>query len=499
MSQRMFITAAPVGAVPLFISSTEPKFLAGSHPALASDAQHAGQSIGNALEKAGWERADAGGLLFTASSQKTRLRVPCALIAKLPKLRTQQDIVLALTGSGWQVTGDGHIAQTDAAQQAFLAPALVQTIEQEQPDVLQGLLEHGAQLAEAGYWNPMRAGTPYLPITPDAIVAASIAAAQEGAAIIHLHTRDTTDAHAIHIPGIAQPIWISQQRNHIDADQYEHIVSALHEAIPAALINLSTSVRGGGEFESPIRRSHLRPYGDHDRTPEFGSFSTGPVIFQAGGGYENPPRFLDAQFAHYQHHGVRPEVEVFNGNILDLSLGEYAERLRQTGEPVVFMLVAGVDQHRRVDGGVADDSLISPEERKAIVRLVVDGDPKAREQAIQRTVASLRPTVERIRNEAPGAVISSLMPGPLLQILPDVAVQLGLDGVRVGLEDALNVPDERVPGGLRKATTADQVRFARQRLEALGVEIVDAEQLRDQLHMPLEIPQWQRRRIAVGG
>ena len=35
--------------------------------------------------------------------------------------------------------------------------------------------------------------SPYLPITPDEIVAESVAATQVGAAIIHLHARDPRD------------------------------------------------------------------------------------------------------------------------------------------------------------------------------------------------------------------------------------------------------------------------------------------------------------------
>jgi len=246
-------------------------------------------------------------------------------------------------------------------------------------------------------------------------------------------------------------------------------------------------VRGGADFESPVRRAHLHGYGIQERSPDIGSFSPASVLFQAGGGYENSPRFLDAQLSHFLNYGVRPEVEVFNGNILDQALGDYWHRLQETGEPALFMLVAGVDQHRRTNyGSVEDDSLIPVTERKAIFQLITDDSDDARRQAIQRTVTYLRPIVDRIRAQAPGAVISTLAPGPMLQILPEIALALRLDGVRVGLEDALNVPDDRVPGGLRKASTADQVRYVRQRLEALGIRILNAEQTRERLRMPRE-------------
>lgn len=479
MSSSMFITAAPVGAVPRFISSDEPKFF---DAATIATAAAQGLSL-DCLVAAGWERVKAGGIVLTAAQTAS---IPFSSIRQLRSRRLQQDIVLTLTGAGWSADDSESLTQTAPAQLPYLTPQIVEDLRHDRPEVLQALLDGGWVEAGSGWWNPMRAASPYMPVTPRAIIAAAQEAVIEGAAIVHLHTRDRSDAAQIRLGDSAASLSIGKQRNHIDTLQYDEIVSVLHQQVPAAILNLSTSVRGGADYDSPLRRAHLRGYGAAQRGPDVASLSPGPVIFQAGGNYDNSPAFLDQQLRHFAATGVRPEIEVFNGTILDAALGEYAQRLRETGVPVLFMLVAGVDQYRHgAEGSLEDDSLIPSGIRKEIIRLVVEGSQAALEQAVATTVEYLRPIVQRIRERLPDSAVSTLLPGPLLRILPEVAVQLRLDGVRVGLEDALNVPDEQVPGGLRKATTAEQVRYARLRLEALGVSVLSAEQTRERLAMPL--------------
>ncbi|MDG9885763.1 3-keto-5-aminohexanoate cleavage protein [Pseudomonas sp. GD04058] len=479
MAISMFITAAPVGAVPRFVSSVEPKFLADSS---LDDAR--GLST-QALTEAGWEATGAGGLLLSPAASESAT-VPFAWIRQLGSRQLQQDIVQVLTGSGWTADDSEALTQTDPAQLPFLPPSLVRAIEADHCELLTALAGRGWHRVGSGWWNPLRAASPYVPVTPQAIIDAAREAVIEGAAIVHLHTRDLSDFRQLPIGPMAGTLATGRQRNLIDAQQYDEIVRALHQQVPVAVLNLSTSVRGGSDYDSPLRREHLRDYGAAQRGAEMASLSPGPVIFQAGGSYDNTPGFLDAQLRHFATAGVRPEIEVFNRGILDSALGDYAPRLRETGEPVLFMLVAGVDQYRRaVDGSLHDDSLIPAAVRKSVITQVIDGSPAALAQAIASTVEYLGPLVRRIRQQLPGAQISALLPGPLLRILPEVAVHLGLDGVRVGLEDALTVPDEQVPGGVRKATTAEQVRYARRRLEALGVQVLTAEQTRERLHMPL--------------
>lgn len=501
---RIFITAAPVGAVPQQALAHEPKFLP-ARAIKAADAQGAG--LADRLAADGWEAVPAGGLGLSDSLQAPlpdglagegvqpvrrlgdsddRRHLPGAALRRIASARTARELVLTLTSQGWGVAGQGDLAWHADTVETYLPPALVAALQAEAPQLLDTLRERGWTDPGAGHWNPGRTASPHLPIAPDAIVAHSVAAVREGAAIVHLHTRDCSGQQPVHVPGVAVPVRLGRQANHIVESQYAAIVPRLHQVAPSAILNLSTSVRGGAaDFESPVRRVHLRAYGAQQRAPEMGSFSPGPVIFQAGGGYENPPAFLAAQIAHCRQWGVRPEVEVFNGAILDGALGPYQASLRSVAAPLLFMLVVGVDQHRRLpEGGVRDDSLLPVQERKDILRLLADGSAEAFEQALAQAVARLRPVVARIRAECPGAKVSALVPGPMIVLLPRLAVALGLDGVRVGLEDALNVPDPEVAGGWRRGTTAEQVRYVREQLQALGATVLTAEETRVALDMP---------------
>lgn len=491
---QMFITAAPVGAVPKHLNVHEPKFI----PAALLDACNSQtqriETI-DLLKSSGWEEVDPGGVGISSSyslGKDGKVSVapplPLSILETLTSTKAVREILLCLTTQGWVVNDNDTLCWPHGDIETYLSPDMVVS---EGEVLVAELISRGWILQDAGLWNPCRASSPYLPITPAAIIDESLAAVNEGAAIIHLHTREQSVKRSITLPKLHTPIQIEKQSNLIDETQYDVIVPRLQSSAPAAILNLSTSVRGGKEnFESPLRRAHLKPYGLQGTTPDMASFSPGAVMFQSGGGYDNPPNFLDAQLKHCAHYSVRPEIEVFNGQILNNALNGYQARLNSCGQPIVFMLVAAVDQYKHTPEGNVDDSLIPVEERKSISRLVRIGTKESLAEAVAVTVASLKPVVERIRSQSPAAKISALMPGPMQIILAKVAVELGLDGVRVGLEDALNVPDERISGGVRKGTTAEQVRLIRYELEAAGVRILTADETRDALDMP-------RREVAL--
>ncbi|MBC7938300.1 MAG: 3-keto-5-aminohexanoate cleavage protein, partial [Chitinophagaceae bacterium] len=71
--------------------------------------------------------------------------------------------------------------------------------------------------------------TPHLPITPSQIVEESLAAAEAGAAAVHLHVRDPQTG----APSMALEL-------------YAEVVSALRKHNPALIINLTTGP--GGRF-----------------------------------------------------------------------------------------------------------------------------------------------------------------------------------------------------------------------------------------------------------
>ncbi len=531
MKEKMYITGAPVGATPKYINPIEPKFIMNFLlDYLVSSTKK--NKILQVLIQDGWEKVDAGGLslqsgyhesitmtdlnaLSTAEQQIAienltsagwlnknnewiNPRTPDNKIFKIEKntlLLIQsrsfiRKIVLQLTTYGWQVNNNGDLVWPYEKVHSYLPPKMVTQIKSLCPAILDSLLESGWVCRPAGYWQPGKARSPYLPITPEKIIEECHLSLREGAAIVHIHTRDTSDKQTYYIPGLGATLSISAQTNHIDIDQYDKIIPAILEQDPSGIINLSTSVRGDKvDFDSPLRRAHLKPYSVRKIVPDSASFSPGHILFQTGGGYDNPPTFINKQFNHFKTYGIRPEVEVFNNTILNNIVTTYKTSLLAAGTPPLFMLVAGVDQHKKDSNTstIVDDSLIPIEIHQRISELLQEDNSISHTDAVNLAVEYLLPIVNKIRQHFHQAKISILMPGLMQSILVETALQLKLNGIRVGLEDALTVSDKRVPGGIRKALgTYEQVRAIRLALEARGVVIATSEQLRDTLGIPRE-------------
>ncbi|TKC78940.1 3-keto-5-aminohexanoate cleavage protein [Trinickia terrae] len=497
MTKALYITAAPVGAVPKFLDPLSPVFVPASLlDCLDEDLRAA---ILKTLREEGWEAADEGGIAlqrgFAATPDDVAAIephgappvVPHELLWRIAPVGVARQVVLQLTTFGWLVDDNGNLSWPHARVNSYLPPELVQQIRNADATILDALVAAGWAYRGAGYWQPGKGRSPYLPITAEQIVDDARRSLVEGAAVVHFHTRANDDRGQLEIPGLGAPISTGAQRNQIVLDDYEHIVTSLRDLEPAAILNLSTSARGNkSASESPLRRAHLKHYGPALAHPDVASFSPGPVVFQSGGGYDNPHGFLVQQLEHFMKIGVRPEIEVFNHTIVENATSIYRDALQKSGVPVLFMLVAAVDQHRRdaVSGELDDDSLIDVASRKQIATLLQSGDAESAAAAVRIAADALRPTVEKLREHFPSSRISILLPGAFHAILVGLALALDLDGVRVGLEDALNVFDPRVPGGIRRACgTGDQVRALRLELECRGIAILDPEALRDELGM----------------
>ncbi|KWK69904.1 hypothetical protein WM16_21910 [Burkholderia ubonensis] len=522
---RMYITAAPTGAVPKWLDPLEPTFIPFCLVHQLFDIAQAEKIVGR-LKSDGWETVPAGGWLiesghgfpisddflaqlFNQPAARLALEemgwthrdgawhappapafgsaaIPREWLAGLSSVELVRRIVLQLTTYGWVANDRGDLVWDHAKLHSYFPPALIDSIREDAPALLAKLEESGWKACGAGYWQAGKGRSPVLPITPDAIVDETVRSIQEGAAVVHLHTRELGDRAQIEIPGLGA-VTVGTQRNQIVVDHYDAIVPAVRRADTTAILNLSTSVRGDRQgSRSALRRAHLKSYGEAS-VPEVASLSPAAVIFQGGGGYDNAPDFLAEQFAHFQRVGTRPEVEVFNHTIIDNATTLYRAFLEATGQPVLFMLVAGVDQYRRdpVSGEVEDDSLIAPAVKQEINRCVATGDATDRQRAIDLAVEQLEPVVARLRDSFPSSLVSLLLPGPLQALLADLAHALRLDGVRIGLEDGLNVLDGRVPGGVRKARgTWEQVRMLREDLLARGVTVQTAAEVRDMLGLP---------------
>lgn len=476
----MYIVAAPVGAVPKRSYVLDEKFLSDAQIA-ELERHHRIDDLPNRLKENGWERVPDGGIEARFSAPGCRSILSRKMFELLPK-QLEHSLLATLTSQGWTSTGDGQLVWMWGTKggASYLPPDLVLALT-EQPQVLDDFLVSGWQRQTAGWWFFGKGFTPYLSILPEEIISEALACCVSGAAVVHLHTRKIGDEEIIRFPDGGVAARFSRQDNLIDEAQYDQIVPGISNRIPEVILNVSTSVRGGkSDFDSPLRRAHLKLYGSVHRIPEIASFSPGAVRFRQGGGYENPPLFLEDQVEHFLQLGIRPEVEVFNRTILDNATGFYRRMLLRCGAPVMFMLVAGVDQVAGEEGAVSrDDSLIKPEVRIQALTLVQTGLPEEIKRATFLIVNALRPVVKKIRAAVAESLISLLLPGPLQTLVVDVAVALDIDGVRVGLEDSLTILDNSFRGGLRKAIGShEQVRFAANRLRLYGMRVMSAQEYR---------------------
>lgn len=471
----MYITAAITGAVPRFTSIEEIKYISEDELRALEPIE---QSLWrNRLLDEGWEPVESGGAFFDGEVGYSAT-ISLASLQDMSQTKLAQEIVLLLTGQGWTVkNNEGDLEWHHQHGQCYLPASTIRKIEITLPSLKLHLEESGWYSSSRGYWQTNRARSPYVPTTASSITRSAIEVAGEGASIIHLHTRTRAIGERFPISTASRFVSLGGQRNEIDVTQYEEIIGTIAAQRPGIILNVSTSVRGNRtDFESEVRRSHLKNYGSDKLIPDTCSFSPGDVIFQAGGGYENSDSFLTAQLHRCDVMGIRPEIEVFNLEILRRFLDEYQDRIAVLGPPLI-MLIACVDQYRRnSDGSTVDDSIVPSEIRRKAVQLISENGNE--EEAIDLISNALMPVVIRIREKSPTSFISALLPGTLQQLLPAVAVRLKLDGVRVGLEDSLVVRDDRVPGALRKSDNKDQVRWVKMELEKNSVEILSPRETR---------------------
>ena len=158
--------------------------------------------------------------------------------------------------------------------------------------------------------------SPHLPITPDEIIEASIAAAEAGAAIVHLHAREPTDDKPTQEPAMFMRF-------------LPKIKSASN-----VVINLTTGVVGR-DVSGPlacIRRVR----------PEIAACNAGSLNYlkiKDNGEWAWPPMVFDNPVAKVQQYldvmaecGVHPEFECFDVGIVR-SVGMYLKAGLFTGVP----------------------------------------------------------------------------------------------------------------------------------------------------------------------
>lgn len=275
--------------------------------------------------------------------------------------------------------------------------------------------------------------SPYLPVTPDEIVADAVAAAEAGAAMIHLHARDPQDGRPTADPKIFQA-FLPRIKQQCDA-----------------ILNITT---GGGPGMSLDERLAAAL----QAKPEIASMNMGSTNFNI-----SP---LADKFSSFKHDWERPMLEGTKDMILSNTFVQIERALRELGENGTrFEFECYEIGHLHNLAWFADKGLAKPPFLVQGVFGVLGAMAAEPDHLIH-----MKATADRLFGK--DYHFSALAAGK--HQLPMVTLSAILGGnVRVGLEDSLYVG----PGKLA-TKSADQVEKIRTILEALGHQIATPNEAR---------------------
>ncbi len=280
--------------------------------------------------------------------------------------------------------------------------------------------------------------TPYLPITPDQIVAEAIAAAEAGAAVLHLHARDpetgkpdqTPDAFARFLPRIKQGT--------------------------AAAINITT----GG---SPFMKVEERVLPAQKFKPEVASLNMGSINF---GLFPLLEKYKDFKFEWEREHLEATRDLVFRNSFKDIEFilkTCYANGTR-------FEFECYDIAHLYNLAHFADRGLVKPPFFVQSVFGILGGIGTHPEDVIHMKRTADRLLGSDYRWSVLGAGSSQL------RIAAQAAAMGG--NIRVGLEDSIWAGK-----GVLAKSNADQVKLARKIIEGLGLRVATPGEAREILSL----------------
>ena len=139
---------------------------------------------------------------------------------------------------------------------------------------------------------PQRADSPYVPISPEEIIADARRCYEAGATIVHLHARDAA----------GRPTYRKEV--------YAEIFEGVRQACPEVLISGSCSGRIDGEFR---QRSQVL-----DLNPDLGSLTLGSLNFATQASVNEPDMIQQLALA-MRARGIVPELEIFDLGMADVS------------------------------------------------------------------------------------------------------------------------------------------------------------------------------------
>ncbi len=280
--------------------------------------------------------------------------------------------------------------------------------------------------------------TPYLPITPDQITAEAIAAAEAGAAVLHLHARDPETGKPDQTP-----------------EAFARFLPRIKQATEAA-INITT----GG---SPLMKIEERILPAARFKPEVASLNMGSINF---GLYPLLDKYKDFKFEWERQHLEATRDLVFRNSFKDIEF--ILDTCYENGTRFEFECYDIAHLYNLAH--FADRELVKPPFFVQSVFGILGGIGTHPED-----VAHMKRTADRLfgsdyRWSVLGAGASQLR-------IAAQAVALG-GNIRVGLEDSIWAGK-----GVLAKSNADQVKMARKIIEGLGLQVATPDEAREILSL----------------
>ncbi|MBP2231246.1 uncharacterized protein (DUF849 family) [Azospirillum agricola] len=278
--------------------------------------------------------------------------------------------------------------------------------------------------------------SPHLPITPDQIVQDAVAAAEAGAAMIHLHARDPDTGKPSPSPELfAQFLPRIKQRS-------------------AAILNITT---GGGLGMTLDERLAAAKWAQ----PEVASMNMGSMNFNISG--------AAAKIGQFQHDWERPYLESTTDFILSNTFAQIERGMRELGDAGTRFEFECYDVgHLYTLAHFADRGIVKPPFFTQCIFGILGGigaDPE--------NLMHMKATADRLFGQ--DYYLSVLAAGRHQMSFVTLGAILG-GNVRVGLEDSLYAGKGRLA-----TSSAEQVAKIRRILEELSLDIATPEEARAML------------------
>jgi 3-keto-5-aminohexanoate cleavage enzyme len=161
---------------------------------------------------------------------------------------------------------------------------------------------------------PTKKMTPYVPISPEEIIAAGVRCEAAGASVLHIHARNPKD-----------------ESPSSEYSLFKEIYDGLKENTKL-ILQISTGGRAGMTYNQRNERLKLKP--------EMASLTTGSVNFPDRV-YENSPALIEALAKDMLHYGIKPEMEIFDVGMIRNAQNLIAKDL--VAAPLHFNFVLGLE------------------------------------------------------------------------------------------------------------------------------------------------------------